>query len=163
MKQLKKIINEADLGGVKWKNSPTVDGFRAKFVDSNGAKFGIDMGANPMEYAKKSDLKKLDTLWKSEETFSDFDDNGFVCSCFDFETMGRGNLDSSTISKVSEMFVEILADKFKSNRIQFVFFQSVRPVQKKIHSIVVPKLATKLGFQYKQIGSGWFVGKDIFK
>lgn len=163
MRKLKNVLTEADSGGVKWKNSPTLDGFRAKFVGPNGAKFGVDMGANPMDYTSKADNKLLDTLWKDDTSFSDFDDNGFTCGCFDFETMGRGNLDSSTISKVSEMFVGILVDKFRQNNIQFVYFQSTRPIMKKIHSIIVPKIASKMGLQVKQIKTGWVVGKDIFK
>lgn len=129
MKKLKTMIKEAGEGEVKWKNSQ--GGFRGKFVDSNGTKFGVDIAPTPMDYTSKADNKLLDTLWKDETSASDFDDYGFACVCFDAETMGQGNLDSSTLPKVSEMFVKILVDKFSSNRIQFVYFQSKRPLSKK--------------------------------
>jgi hypothetical protein len=29
--------------------------------------------------------------------------------------------------------------------------------------MIAPKIASKMGFQVKQIKSGWMVGKDIFK
>ena len=169
MIKLKNLLTEADSGGVKWTNflfkgnSSKQDGFRATFVGPNGAKFGVDLGAKPLDYTSKADNKLLDTLWKDESTPYYFDDYGFTCGCFDFETMGRGNLDSSTLSKVSQMFAEILVDKFRQNNIQCVYFQSTGSIMKEIHAIIVPKIASKLGLQVKQIKTGWVTGKDIFK
>ena len=64
---------------------------------------------------------------------------------------------------VRNLHLNIFVDKFKKHNIQFVYFQSKRPILKKIHSIIVPKIASKMGLQVKQIKTGWVVGKDIFK
>jgi hypothetical protein len=61
------------------------------------------------------------------------------------------------------MFVDILVARFKSKGIQYVYFQSKRPISKKIHAIIVPKIASKLGLQVKPIKTGWVIGKDSFK
>jgi hypothetical protein len=161
MRKIKNLLTEADAGQVKW--SGTLDDFKAKFVGPNGAKFGLDMSVTPIDYMSKGDTKLLDTLWKDDTSYSDFDDNGFACVCYDSESKGHGNLDSSTITKVSQMFVDILVARFKSKGIQYVYFQSKRPISKQIHAIIVPKIASKLGLQVKPIKTGWVVGKDIFK
>jgi hypothetical protein len=161
MGKIKNLLTEADAGQVKW--SGTLDDFKAKFVGSNGAKFGLDMSVTPIDYMSKGDTKLLDTLWKDDTSYSDFDDNGYACVCYDSESRGHGNLDSSTITKVSQMFVDILVARFKSKGIQYVYFQSKRPISKQIHAIIVPKIASKLGLQVKPIKTGWVIGKDSFK
>ena len=164
MLKLKDILTEAVEGEIKWETDPMVDGFNGIFLGPDGKNFRIKIGNLPLDYITPADKQLLDTLWKDKTSESKFDDYGYICLCYDTKTKGRGKLDSSTLSKVSNMFVDILAAKLKADRVEYVYFQSSkRPVSGQLHSMIAPKIASKMGFQVKQIKSGWMVGKDIFK